>query len=155
VYALLVAAIVACRPAVSERRDTSAETMSEPNAVSAADSLELRLLLSPQARVSDSMTATLRVKNIAVRPLDLYLRGRTVTVDVVAERGDGGQVWRRLDGAVVPAIVHHRRLGPDEALDVPISWSWSLTAGEYRLHALLLTEGEPLASDRVSVVLRP
>ena len=152
---MLVAAVVACRPAVPEQRDTSASAMTEPNAASAADSLELGLLLSPEARAGEPMTAILRVKNRAGRPLDLYLRGRTVTVDVVAERGDGGQVWRRLDGAVVPAIVHHRRLGPDEALDVPISWSWNLPVGEYRLHALLLTEGEPLASERVPVVLRP
>ena len=119
-----------------------------------ADSLELKLELPREADAGSPMAAVLRVRNLTDRPVDLYLRGRTFTVDVIAQRTDGDTLWRRLEGAIIPAMIHHQRLVPGRSIVIPVAWTWTLGADEYHLQALLLTEGEPLRSNRVSLRLR-
>jgi hypothetical protein len=128
--------------------------MPRPNVNAPADSLELKLELPREADAGSRMAAVLRVRNLGDRPIDLYLRGRTFTVDVIAQRTDGDTLWRRLDGEIIPAMIHHQRLVPKRSIAIPVAWTWTLGTGEYQLQALLLTEGEPLPSNRVSLRLR-
>jgi len=92
----------------------------------------------------------LRVSNRGARPLDLYLRGRTVTVDVVVTRAGGEVVWRRLEGEIIPAIVHLRTLAPGERLEVAAVWDQRTNLGipagpgEYAARGFLLVEGDPV-----------
>lgn len=120
----------------------------------AADSVELKLELPREAKAGSAMTAVLRMRNLTDRPISLYLRGRTFTVDVIALRSDGDTAWRRLEGEIIPAMIQHQQLIPGRAVVIPIGWNWSLGTGEYQLQALLLTEAEPLRSNRVSLRLR-
>lgn len=120
----------------------------------AADSVELKLELPREAKAGSAMTAVLRMRNLTDRPISLYLRGRTFTVDVIALRSDGDTAWRRLEGEIIPAMIQHQQLIPGRAVVIPIRWNWSLGTGEYQLQALLLTEAEPLRSNRVSLRLR-
>ncbi len=118
------------------------------------DSLELKLELPREAESGSPIAAVLRVRNLTDRPIDLYLRGRTFTVDVIARRPDGDALWRRLEGEIIPAMIHHQRLVPARSIVIPIAWTWTLGTGEYQLEALLLTEAEPLRSKRVFLRLR-
>lgn len=118
------------------------------------DSLELKLELPREADSGSPMAAVLRVRNLTDRSIDLYLRGRTFTVDVIAQRTNGDTLWRRLEGEIIPAMIHHQRLVPRRSIVIPVAWTWTLGADEYQLQALLLTEGEPLRSNRVSLRLR-
>lgn len=101
----------------------------------------------------------LRAQNVTQRALDLYLRGRTTTFDVVIERAAGGVVWRRLEGEIIPAIVHLRPLAPGERLEVETTWDQRTNdgrpvgPGEYVVDGLLLVEGEPLRTPRKSLTI--
>lgn len=124
------------------------------NAGLASDTVKLSLIVPSEARTGRRMRAVARLTNAAGRPLDLYLRGRSITIDIVATRPDGQHVWRLLEEEMIPAIIQHVRLAAGESLDVPITWRWTLAEGAYRLQALLLTEGEPVAGGQVPLQLR-
>lgn len=112
--------------------------------------LRLELLLPPRVRAGDPVPIRLRAENATNQAIDLYLRGRTTTFDVEVARPDGAIVWRRLEGEIIPAIVHLRVLAPAERLEVEASWDQRATGGkpadpgEYVVRGLLLLEGEPL-----------
>jgi hypothetical protein len=99
----------------------------------------------------------LRAENITQRPLDVYLRGRILTFDVVIAGAAGEVVWRRLEGEIIPAIVRVRPLAPGERLEAETVWNQRTTAGEtvapgeYVVHGLLLVEGEPLRTPPTSL----
>jgi hypothetical protein len=61
---------------------------------------------------------------------DVYLRGRAITIDVEVTRADGAVVWRRLEGEMIPAIVHLRTLAPGERLEVETTWDQRATGGK-------------------------
>ena len=88
----------------------------------------------------------------ASRPLDLYLRGRTLTFDVEVTGPRGQAVWRLLEGEMIPAIVHLRTLAPGERIEVRAAWDQRRTDGRpagpgaYVARGLLLLEGDPLAT---------
>lgn len=117
---------------------------------SPADSLDLELVLPARVRAGAPVPIMLRVRNRTERTLDLYLRGRTATFDVVIVSPRGEVVWRRLEDEIIPAIVHLRTLAPDERLEVETVWNQRTKAGkqvrpgEYTVRGLLLVEGDPL-----------
>jgi hypothetical protein len=114
------------------------------------DSLALELVVPPQVRSGEPIPITLRVENRSGRTLDLYLRGRTTTFDVVVARAGGEVVWRRLEDEIIPAIVHLRPLAPGGRLEASATWDQRtkegqpLDPGEYVARGLLLVEDEPL-----------
>lgn len=87
--------------------------------------------------------------------MDLYLRGRSATFDVIVTRPDGNVAWRRLEGEVIPAIVHLRTLAPAEHLELITVWDQQtmngvpIDAGEYSARGLLLVEGGPMETSSV------
>lgn len=115
-----------------------------------ADSLQLELAVPVRVRAGASIPFTLRLRNRTERPLDVYLRGRTATFDVVVTRVGGDVVWRRLEDEIIPAIVHLRVLKPGEHVELVAAWDQrtrdgsSLAPGQYSARALLLVEGDPL-----------
>lgn len=92
----------------------------------------------------------LRVENPVGAPAVLYLRGRDPVLDLVVSRPDGSPVWRRLDGAVIPAIVRLETLPPGGALEVRATWDQRTAAdepappGDYSIAGELLTDASPL-----------
>lgn len=118
--------------------------------VAGAESLQLELLLEPRARAGEPVRMRLRAQNVAGHPLDLYLRGREITFDIVITRVGGGVVWRRLEGEIIPAIVQLRPLAPGERLEMEAVWDQRsndgkpVGPGELTVEGALLLEGEPL-----------
>lgn len=105
------------------------------------------------------MVITLRVRNPGDHAIDVYMRGRSPTFDVIISREDGATVWRRLHNEVIPAIALVRTLEPAEQLELSAEWDGRDSAGEpvgagnYTARALLLVEGPPLATPPVSFAL--
>ena len=119
------------------------------------DSLGLELTLPGRVRAGEPMPIKLHVQNLTQRTLDLYLRGRTITFDVVVARPAGEVVWQRLEDEIIPAILHLRTLAPSERIELEVVWDQRtrqgepLEPGEYVARGQLLVEGEPLETPPV------
>lgn len=126
-----------------------------------ADSLILELVVPTRVRVGNRVPITLRVVNRAGRRFDLYLRGRTATFDVVVTGPDSTVVWRRLDGEIIPAIVHLRTLAPAERMELEAVWDQRtraggrLPGGAYEIRGFLLVEGKALKTRPVPLQIDP
>ena len=157
--------LVGCRPAASGGGDTTAAAAAaarpaDPVSPPPADSLRLRLDVPREVPLGSAVPLTLRVENVAGRPLDLYLRGREITVDVTVARAGGEVVWRRLADEVIPAIVHLRTLAAGEVVEVRAEWDQRIAgggraaAGDYVVRGAVLTElAEPLETPAVPLRL--
>lgn len=94
------------------------------------------------------MGITLTVENDTPRTIDLYLRGRIPTFDVIVNRADGEMVWQRLENEIIPAIVSLRALASAERLELTAVWDQRTTrgraaeVGDYTARGVLLLEGE-------------
>jgi len=146
--ALLIA--LGCEAPAPGRADSLPVTR-EPQTVTDADSLRLSLDLPAEVAPGAPVPITLRAENVAGRPLDLYLRGRTVAFDVTVESAAGDTLWRRLEGEVIPAIVQVRTLAPGERLELRATWGQRRRSGvpagpgDYTVRGALLTDApEPL-----------
>jgi hypothetical protein len=119
------------------------------------DSLTLTLVVPEQVRTGARVPITLRLENRGSRPLDLSLRGRTLTFDVEVSDSSGAVRWRRLEGEIIPAIVHLRTLAPGERLEVEAAWDRAAAPGPYRVRGLLLVEGPPRPTPPVPLRIVP
>jgi hypothetical protein len=114
------------------------------------DPLRLELILPPRVRQGQPVPLRLRAQNVSGRAFDLYLRGRTITFDVIIARAAGEVVWRRLEGEIIPAIIQLHPLAPGEQIEVEAEWDQRtkdrkrVEPGEYVATGLLLVEGDPL-----------
>jgi Intracellular proteinase inhibitor len=131
-------------------------------AAAANHPVRLELEVAPRVRAGAPVRIRLRARNVTQRTVDLYLRGRTLTFDVVITRADGEVVWRRLEGETIPAIVRLRPLAPGEKLDAATTWNQRTNAGravgpgDLIVEGSLLLEGEPLrAPPRPLTIVRP
>ena len=92
------------------------------------------------------MPVTLRLTNTGRDPLTVYLQGRPIAFDLTVRNLDGTIVWRRLEGAVVPAILAVRQLEPGASLEFEEVWRQVSNAGEtvppgdYRVTGALPTD---------------
>lgn len=127
----------------------------------ASDSLRLWLELPDMVRPGQSASMTLRVENVSDRPLDLYLRGRAIAFDLIVTDDRGTVVWRRLEGAVLPAILRIETLAAGESLELEDAWDQrsneggAVEPGSYTVRGELLTEGEPLTTPAVPLRITP
>ena len=125
-----------------------------------SDPLRLELLMPAHVRAGERLPIRLRVQNVSGRAIDLYLRGRAPTFDVLVARPSGEVVWRRLEGEIIPAIVHLHPLAPGERLEIETAWDQraqngrAAGAGDYVATGLLLVEGEPLRTPSASFTVR-
>jgi hypothetical protein len=157
-FATAAGATVGCRSDAVETPDTEAPPPTTPLArivTEPSDSLGFELEVPPRIRLGEPVPMELQLENRTGRALDLYLRGRTITFDVVVARPSGEVVWQRLQDEIIPAIVHLRTLAPGERLELEAVWDQqtnqgrALEAGEYTAHGVLLVEGEPLKTPSV------
>jgi hypothetical protein len=120
--------------------------------LTAGDSLRLTLVVPADAAAGAAVPVTLTVENVSGRRLDLYLRGRTVTFDIVVSDAAGTTVWRRLEGEVIPAVLRLEPLQAGQVLEMRDTWDQrdnagqSVGAGDYHVRGEVLTEGAPLVS---------
>lgn len=90
---------------------------------------------------------TIRVKNETSAPLDLYLRGRDVTFDIIVADSTGDVVCRKLGGEVTQAILQLRTLAPGEVLEMSDTWDQRsrrgtpVPPGKYMVRGSILTDG--------------
>jgi len=126
---------------------------------SPTDSVRLELDVPAEARVGSTVPITLRVRNVGDRPIDLYLRGRTIAFDVIVRRPGGEPVWRRLEHEIIPAILRLETLGPRQVLELHAEWFLDaearagVAAALYHLEGLLLTDGAPLRTEAVTLLV--
>jgi hypothetical protein len=109
-------------------------------------SMTLQIVLRDTVRSGEAVPITLRLTNTSRKPATVYLQGRPVAFDIIVSRHDGEVVWRRLEGAVVPAVLQVRTLGPGEVLEFNDSWSQRnnqgkpVRPGEYLVAGVLPTD---------------
>jgi hypothetical protein len=105
------------------------------------------------------MVITLRVRNPGDHAIDVYMRGRFPTFDVIISREDGARVWHLLQNEIIPAIALVRTLAPSEQFEISAEWDGRdssgkpVVAGKYIARAHLLVEGEPLQAPSVTFTL--
>jgi hypothetical protein len=85
-------------------------------------SMTLDIVVPACVRVGEGVPITLRLTNADQRAADVYLQGRPAAFDIVITRRDGTPVWRRLEGAVVPAVLQVRSLAPGAVLEFHDTW---------------------------------
>ena len=95
----------------------------------APESLRLDLIAPVEVRLGEPVPITLRLTNVARRPLEAHFLGREIAFDIVVSREDGGVVWRRLEGAVIPGILQVRTLKPGETIELRDVWRQRTSAG--------------------------
>jgi hypothetical protein len=119
-----------------------------------SDSLRLSLDLPRTIRAGAAVPISLHVENITDRTLNLYLRGRTITFDLVVADAVGEVVWRRLEGEIIPAILRIEQLPAGEFLNLEAVWDQRTNAGDpadpgmYAVRGELLTESDLLATPK-------
>ena len=64
----------------------------------------------------------LRLTNAGTHAREVVLQGRPTAFDLTVSCQDGVEVWRRLEGEVVSAILQLRVLAPGEALELSHTW---------------------------------
>ena len=84
--------------------------------------MTLRLVMPASVRAGKGVPITLRLTNADRRAADVYLQGRPAAFDIVVTRPDGTPVWRRLEGAVIPAVLQVRSLAPGAVLEFHDTW---------------------------------
>jgi hypothetical protein len=109
-------------------------------------SMTLHLVMPASVRVGEAVPITLRLTNADHRAAAVYLQGRPTAFDIVVTRRDGTPVWRRLEGAVVPAVLQVRSLTPGAVLEFHDTWPQrtnlgaAVGPGEYLVTGVLPTD---------------
>ena len=122
--------------------------------------IALELRIPAEASVGSTVPIILRIENVGDRPIDLYLRGRTIAFDIVVRRQDGEVVWRRLEHEVIPAILRLETLAPRQVVELPADWHLTTSAGprvspgSYLVEGLVLTDGPALRTPPVTLRVR-
>jgi hypothetical protein len=109
-------------------------------------SMTLHIELPPMVQAGEAVPITLRLTNTSGEPVTAYLQGRPVAFDIIVSRRDNSVVWRRLEGAVVSAVLHVRTLAPGEVHQFGDTWyqqsnlGKSVGPGEYLVTGVLPTD---------------
>src|SRR5580765_5459389 len=108
--------------------------------------MTLHLVMPARVRVGEPVPITLQLRNADRRAADVYLQGRPAAFDIVVTRRDGTPVWRRLEGAVIPAVLQVLSLTPGAVLEFHDSWPQrtslgaAVEPGEYLVTGVLPTD---------------
>lgn len=94
------------------------------------------------ARRGEPVAMTLTVENIGRARVDLYLTGRSPTLEAVLSTHDGRGVAHLLEGVIVPAILTYRSLSPGELMTLSgvLVLGRDIAPGSYLLTASILTD---------------
>jgi intracellular proteinase inhibitor BsuPI len=93
------------------------------------DSVRITLDVPATARAGDAVPMTIRITNIADRPVTLSLVGREIAFDLVVAGEGGTVVWRRLAHAAIQGILQLKTLQPGETLELRHEWNQHTDAG--------------------------
>jgi hypothetical protein len=132
-----------------------------PLAAMSAQPLRLEIEVPPRVAVGEPVPITLRATNHGDALLELYLMGRSVTFDVSVADSGGKVVWRRLEGATVPAILQSRILAPGDSLLLEHVWNQRSNAGEpvepgtYTVTGTIITDAQPLRTPTAPLRIMP
>lgn len=113
----------------------------------AQDGAAVSIDAPPTAATGTPVPITIRVKNETAAPLDLYLRGRDVTFDIMVADSTGDVVWRKLEAEVTQAILQLKTLAPGEVMELSHTWDQQsqrgspVPPGRYTIHGSVLTDG--------------
>jgi hypothetical protein len=159
----LLALLLGCGPAVPERpADTHPSSGSDAVDITPSDSLRLSLGVPVEVAAGAPVPVTIALENVSGRPLDLYLRGRTtIAFDIVVLDAAGDTTWRRLEGAIIPAILRLEILAPGQVLELSDEWDQRddagrpVGAGDYSAYGEVLTEGAPLRTGHIKLRIMP
>lgn len=103
--------------------------------------------IPPSIPAGQSIPIVVTIENTSSDRVELYLRGREITVDLEVSRAGGPLVWRRLDGAVVQSILAVRIVEPGEVMELRAEWDQRdadgtlVGPGSYTMVARILTDG--------------
>jgi len=127
-----------------------------------SDSLRISLDLAREVRTGEPVPIAIRLENTGKRPLDLYLRGRTIAFDIFVNRPDGTVVWQRLENEIIPAIIQLKVLQPGEVVVLKDKWTQRdnqakpVAPGSYVVRGAVLTDGlAPLETPPASLRVLP
>jgi hypothetical protein len=158
--ALLI--LLGCGTSVPERPpDPQPASGSNAVDITLSDSLRLSLGVPAHSAAGTPVPFTLTIENVSGRPLDLYLRGRTIAFDIVVLDSAGIAIWRRLEGEIIPAVLRLEILAPGQLLDLSDEWDQRddagrpVSAGRYTAYGEVLTEGPPLRTPTVTLRIAP
>lgn len=114
----------ACGPSGAAERSGAEGTVAEEGREEAGsvDGPRLSLQVPTPVRAGDPVPIGLRLVNEGGKPLTLELRGRPIAFDIAVEDAEGDQVWRRLEGRTVSAILQVRNLAPGDSLELRETW---------------------------------
>ena len=110
------------------------------------EGLSLRLIAPERATTRTRVPLTIELRNTGSAPIQLGLRGRTVTFDLTAADDRGTIVWRRLEGVTSQMILQLRILEPGEALALRDGWDQTdndgiaVNPGTYMLVGYVFTD---------------
>lgn len=110
------------------------------------DSVTFRVHAPSSVRAGDPVPIELVLTNRTERPLTIELQGRPLAFDISVRRADGGEVWRRLEGQVISAVLAVRELAPADSLTFEAVWDGRLRdgrpapPGQYRITGSLPTD---------------
>jgi hypothetical protein len=125
------------------------------------DSLRISLDLPREVRSGQPVPIVIRLENTGTKPLDLYLRGRTIAFDVFVADSNGDVVWQRLKDQVIPAIIQLKVLQPGGVLELEEEWlqrgngGEPLGPGSYLVRGSVLTDGPALETAPASLRIVP
>lgn len=117
------------------------------------DPLRFTLVAPASGRQGKPVPVILRLTNTGDRPVTLYLTGRTITFDVIVERG-GEVVWRRLEHVATQQIVQVKTLAPGETLELKDRWTPTVPGG-YTLTGIIPTDREALRTAPARLQVAP
>jgi hypothetical protein len=79
--------------------------------------------------VGEAVRVRLRLANVSDRPIEVHLQGRETVFDVVVLDASGAEIWRRLGGDPVLAILQLRPLAAGDSIEFVATWNQTDGAG--------------------------
>lgn len=141
---LILLALLACGPS-GNGPDT--DPPAQALLAAAPAPLELRLEAPAQVRAGQPVPLRLVLTNRGDRPVEVELTGQPIAFDFAVVASDGTEVWRRLVGVPIEAILQPRTLAPGQEIAFTDSWDQRtntgqpVTAGAYRVRGILPVAG--------------
>ena len=124
------------------------------------EGVQVSLVVPDTVRSGDKVPMAIRLTNTTTSPLELYLRGREITFDIVIRDLAGNEVWRLLQGDPILAILQLRALAPGETLELRHEWDQQTRLrgqapeGTYTVRGDVVTDGSgSLVSDETGFVI--
>jgi hypothetical protein len=113
--------------------------------------LQVELVIPRRVNLGERAPISIVVHNRSDAAVDLILRGRTPTFDLVVSDSSDAVIWSRLQNEIIPAIIHVRRVAAGSAFEISDFWEPDLERGTYNVRAELLLEDSRLSSEPVEL----